>query len=103
MWNAWPFSAKDVCCQKTALSFVDSVWEIFGPLLRGVPNVIVPGHVVLNPVELVQLLAQHKVTRIVVAPSLLRMLLDRLHNLAAELTAVSMWTVSGESLPPYLD
>ncbi|TMQ00720.1 MAG: amino acid adenylation domain-containing protein, partial [Verrucomicrobia bacterium] len=102
MWNAWPFSAEDVCCQKTALSFVDSVWEIFGPLLRGVPNVIVPGHVVLNPVELVQLLAQHKVTRIVVVPSLVRMLLDRIHNLAAELPELRMWTVSGETLTPDL-
>ena len=40
MWDAYPFSAGEVPCQKTALSFVDSVAEIFGPLLKGVPIVI---------------------------------------------------------------
>ena len=43
MWRAYPFREGEVCCQKTYLSFVDSVWEIFGPLLQGVPMVIVPG------------------------------------------------------------
>ena len=45
MWRRWPFTPHDVCCQKTSLSFVDSVWEIFGPLLQGVPSVIVPDDV----------------------------------------------------------
>ena len=31
---------REVCCQKTALGFVNSIWEMFGPLLRGVPNLI---------------------------------------------------------------
>ena len=34
-WENYPFATGEVCCQKTALSFVDSVREIFGPLLRG--------------------------------------------------------------------
>ena len=42
MWDTYPFKSDEVCCQKTPLSFVDSVWEIFGPLLRGVPLVIIP-------------------------------------------------------------
>ena len=42
MWRAHPFSDGEVGCQKTALGFVDSIWEIFGPLLRAVPVVIVP-------------------------------------------------------------
>ena len=31
MWNTYPFGSDETCCQKTALSFVDSIWEIFGP------------------------------------------------------------------------
>src|SRR5436305_4488927 len=34
MWMTYPFYRNDVCCQKTALSFLDAVWEIFGPLLN---------------------------------------------------------------------
>jgi non-ribosomal peptide synthetase component F len=71
MWRRWPFTPHDVCCQKTSLSFVDSVWEIFGPLLQGVPTVIVPDEVVGDPVRLVDLLATHRVTRIVLVPSVL--------------------------------
>ena len=41
MWRVYPFKDGEVCCQKTYLSFVDSVWEIFGPLLKGVPTVII--------------------------------------------------------------
>src|SRR2546430_6264990 len=40
MWRQYPFQREEICCQKTSLSFVDSVWEIFGPLLAGVPVVI---------------------------------------------------------------
>ena len=36
MWRQYPFGSGEHCCQKTVLSFVDSVWEIFGPLLSGV-------------------------------------------------------------------
>ena len=42
MWQTYPFKAHEICCQKTSLSFVDSVWEIFGPLLQGIPTVIIP-------------------------------------------------------------
>src|SRR5205807_4082361 len=42
MWRAYPFQAGEVCCQKTNLGFVDSVWEIFGPLVAGVPKVVIP-------------------------------------------------------------
>src|SRR5437588_5785146 len=41
MWKTYPFEASEICCQKTSISFVDSIWEIFGPLLQGVANVII--------------------------------------------------------------
>ncbi|NJM40630.1 MAG: amino acid adenylation domain-containing protein [Anaerolineae bacterium] len=40
MWRAYPFEPGEVLCQKTSFNFIDAVWEIFGPLLHGVPNVI---------------------------------------------------------------
>jgi len=99
MWGRYPFEAGEVCCQKTNLGFVDSVWEIFGPLLAGVPSVIVPQEALLDPEELIGYLARHGVTRMVLVPSLLRALLDHAPNLGERLPKLKLWSLSGEALP----
>jgi amino acid adenylation domain-containing protein len=98
MWEAYPFAEDEVACQKTALNFVDSLWELLGPLLRGVPSVIVPDDVVKDPLALVELLAEHDVSRIWLVPSLLRVLLDTQGDLASRLPRLTMWVASGEPL-----
>jgi amino acid adenylation domain-containing protein len=99
MWGRYLFEAGEVCCQKTNLGFVDSVWEIFGPLLAGVPSVIVPQEALLDPEELIGYLARHGVTRMVLVPSLLRALLDHAPNLGERLPKLKLWSLSGEALP----
>lgn len=99
MWTTYPFAPGEVCCQKTSLSFVDSVWEIFGPLLQGICSVIIPDVVVRDPQHLLQTLAAHTVTRIVLVPSLLRVLLDTTPDLQNRLPALKHWVCSGEALP----
>ncbi len=99
MWQAYPFAAADVGCQKTSLNFVDSVWELFGPLLQGVPTVIIPDRIVKAPQQLVQTLAAHKVTRLVLVPSLLGMILDLQDDLHRQLSSLTLWICSGEALP----
>jgi amino acid adenylation domain-containing protein len=102
MWQQYPFAPHEVCCQKTALSFVDSVWEIFGPLLRGIPLLLVREHVVKDPVQLVLQLAAHHVTRITLVPALLRAILDVLAQAQERLPALKFWVSSGEALLPDL-
>src|ERR1043165_6947547 len=102
MWRSYPFAAGEVCCQKTALSFVDSVWEIFGPLLQGVPNVIIPDEVLKDPESLVQTLAVNRVSRLVLVPSLLRVLLESVADLGTQLPSLKLWITSGEALSPQL-
>ena len=99
MWQEHPFGADEVCCLKTSLSFVDSVWELFGPLLAGVPLVTVPEAVVREPRRLVALLRASNVTRLVLVPSLLRALLESGIDLLRELPRLRFWTASGEILP----
>jgi amino acid adenylation domain-containing protein len=99
MYETYPFSSDEVCCQKTALGFVDSVWEIFGPLLRGIPNVIIPEEVVIDPELLLELLARERVTRIVLVPTLLGVLLEHAPDLDTRAPMLKLWTVSGEYLP----
>jgi amino acid adenylation domain-containing protein len=99
MWGRYPFAAGEVCCQKTALSFVDSIWEIFGPLLQGVPLVIIPDEIVKDPQLFVAALAANKVTRLVLVPSLLRVILELGEDLARQLSDLRYCVCSGETLP----
>jgi len=99
MWKTYPFKSDDVCCQKTSLGFVDSIWEIFGPLLAGVPNVIIPQDAVRDPELLLQTLARERVTRIVLVPSQLRALLEHAPNLKGRVPHLKLWSCSGEVMP----
>ena len=99
MWKKYPFRAGEVCCQKTNLGFVDSIWEIFGPLLAGVASVIVSEEAVRDPELLVEELAREHVTRLVLVPSLLRALLEHAPNLQERLPELRLWSCSGEILP----
>ena len=98
MWQQYPFVADEVCCQKTSLSFVDSIWEIFGPLLQGVPLVIIPDEVVKDPRQFVHALSVNKVSRLVLVPSLLRVMLET-EDLSRELVNLRYCVCSGETLP----
>jgi amino acid adenylation domain-containing protein len=98
MYDAYPFQPGEVCCCKTSIGFVDSVWEMLGPLLAGVPIVVVPDDVVLDPQAFADLLSEHRVSRIVLVPTLLRVLLDHLPDLGERLRDLRTWTVSGETL-----
>ncbi len=102
MWRTYPFSAGDTCCHKTALGFVDSIWEIFGPLLVGVRAVVVPDDSLLDLDKFVALLGQHDVTRIVLVPSLMRAMLDFVPDIATRLPKLTLWSASGETLSPEL-
>ncbi|MEG4005588.1 amino acid adenylation domain-containing protein [Microcoleus sp. Pol11C1] len=98
MWQTYPFKGEEVCCQKTSLNFVDSVWEIFGPLLQGIPTIIVPDRILKDPHQFVETLANNKVTRLVLVPSLLRLLLDTFADLQKRLPTLKFWVTSGEAL-----
>ncbi len=98
LWKTYPFTPGEVCCQKTAISFVDSVWEIFAPLLQGIPTVIISNAAVLDPQLFIESLAQHRVSQIILVPSLLRLLLDNYSHLVKKLTHLKFWITSGETL-----
>src|SRR5215208_2026766 len=98
MWQTYAFESGEVCCQKTPLSFVDSIWEIFGPLLKGVALVVLEDEVAKDPDLLVQALAANHVTRIVLVPSLLRAILENCRDLRSKLPQLKYWISSGESL-----
>jgi amino acid adenylation domain-containing protein len=99
MWQAYPFATHEVCCQKTSVSFGDSIQELLGPLLRGIRTVLIPDAVLKDLTRFVQTLALYRVTRLILVPSLLRILLDTFSDLQDRLPNLQLWFAGGEALP----
>ena len=68
---------------------MDSIWEVFGYLLKGVPTVIFDDDTVKDPAAFVEGLGEAGVTRLWLVPSLLRVLLETVPDLACPATANS--------------
>jgi surfactin family lipopeptide synthetase C len=66
----------EVLCAKTSLNFIDSLWETFYPWTHGYPTLLLSGETIRDPQLLVQALAEARVTRLVLVPSLLRTILE---------------------------
>ena len=99
IWETLPFATDEVCCQKTSINFVDRVAEILAPLLQGIPLVIVPEHLRSNIPQLMSLLSEQKITRIVLVPSLLKVMLDIAPQQLTQLQCLKYVFCSGEALP----
>ncbi|WP_066370581.1 non-ribosomal peptide synthetase [Herbidospora mongoliensis] len=98
MREAVPFLAGEVSCQKTPIAFVDSLWELLGPLTGGMASVVLSQDAVRDPQVLVDELADAGVSRVLIVPSLLRVLLRTVPGLASRLPNLTTWVSSGEPL-----
>ncbi|WP_254640279.1 AMP-binding protein, partial [Chitinophaga sp. GbtcB8] len=98
MWTKYPFEPGERFALKTSLGFADHMWELFGPLLKGVPAVLFNNDDVLDIDGFLQQLSAHRITRLVLVPSLLRYILNRVEAGELDLSALKYWTSSGEEL-----
>ncbi|MDM8554700.1 amino acid adenylation domain-containing protein [Desulfococcaceae bacterium HSG7] len=98
-WEKLPYEADEVCCQKTSINFVDHVAEIFSPLLKGIPLVMIPDYMRGDILELMDVLSVQKVTRIVLVPSLLKTMLENAPPELALFRQLKYVICSGETLP----
>lgn len=103
-WRTFPFGSHEVCCFKTALTFVDSIAEIWAPLLIGQPVEIVAKDVTQDTQRFIDLLDRCKISRLVLVPSLLKAILallkseDTGNKTERNLKYLKMWVCSGEIL-----
>lgn len=100
-FKTFPYSKTETTgVFKTALTFVDSVSEIWGPLLNGLAVVVVPKTITQDPERLVTVLEKYKIERLVLVPSLLRSLLMyfELQTGKRFLQNLKAWVCSGETL-----
>jgi len=99
MWAQFPYQPDEISCQIIALSFVDSIYEIFCPLLQGVEIVILPDEIVRSsPVELMRAVERHAITRIITVPSVLPYWLPAIASLNPATFPLRYCFVSGEVL-----
>jgi amino acid adenylation domain-containing protein len=98
MWRTYPFQAGEVQAHRTTLNFVDSVWEMLGPLLVGVPLAVISQQDAGDPERLLAVCRDAGVTRITAVPSLLRAVLSVCPRLSASLPSARLWVSSGERL-----
>lgn len=98
MWEEMPFGAGELVCHKTTPSFVDSIAEVWGALLQGVAISIFPQEEPFDLYDFVEHLADRKITRVVLVPSLLQSILQYYPNLEQKLPSLRYVTVSGEEL-----
>ncbi|KAF7285868.1 hypothetical protein GWI33_009545 [Rhynchophorus ferrugineus] len=100
-FKRFPYSSTEkVCVFKTALTFVDSVSEIWGPLINGLSVLVVPKALTKDPEKLINLIDEYQIERLVLVPSLLRSLLMYM-SLQKErniLRSLKTWVCSGETL-----
>ncbi|NDJ33412.1 MAG: amino acid adenylation domain-containing protein, partial [Chloroflexi bacterium] len=99
LWQAYPYGPDEVVAQQSNLSFQDFIWQVTVAVPAGVPAAIIDDDAVREVHGLVADLARHRVTRILLVPSLLRAMLTLYPDLAGRLPDLRMWISSGEPLP----
>lgn len=75
-WQRHPYEPAEVCCQKAHMTTTHSVYELFEPLLRGTPQVILSDRDVRNLEVFWSSLRRWQVSRLLIVPSALRASLD---------------------------
>ena len=93
----FPLSAGDRGLHKASVSFDDSVWEVFEPLLAGARLILARPGGQSDPSYLVQLIAEQQITTACFVPSLLRSFLEE-PNLG-RCASLRRVTTGGEALP----
>lgn len=75
-WRTLPFGEGEVGCQKAHQTTTHAVYELFEPLLRGVPTLLVPDAEVRNLEAFWARVRESGVTRLLLVPSMLRATLE---------------------------
>eukprot|EP00439_Symbiodinium_sp_Y106_P083048 s2032_g22.t2 len=98
-WTKFPWKDGEVACARTPLVFIDHVAEIFGSLLAAKGPVLVCPLSTSHSAGLLASLREFAVTRIVLTPTLLGILLAEAMNLEkSPWRSLRMLTCSGELL-----
>ncbi|RON08967.1 non-ribosomal peptide synthetase [Pseudomonas brassicacearum] len=92
-----PSKPSDVFVLRTPVGFVDGIAEMFDGLLRGVPTVVLPENI-KDPVELMNFIQAHRITKLTCVPALATEMLELGAESTDKLTTLDCLHLSGELL-----
>ena len=98
-WGQHPFASDEIGCQKAHMTTTHVIYELFEPLLHGVPTVIVPDREARNLEQFWDNVRARGVSRLLVVPSTMRATLDMPGFRAPQLKVL---VLMGEYLHPQL-
>jgi amino acid adenylation domain-containing protein len=75
-WDRHPYADAEVCCQKAHMTTTHGIYELFEPLLRGAPVVIISDEETRNLEQFWDMIRAQGITRLLIVPSVLRASLD---------------------------
>lgn len=95
-WRTFAFKSGEACCQIAKCNRIEFFVEIFSPLIKGIPNVIIPDNVLYNPNKFTDFLAINHISRIQIPPTILATLLTYIPNLGEKIPELKSWFLRGE-------
>lgn len=98
-WEQHPYEAGEIGCQKAHATTTHGIYELFEPLLRGVPVLLIPDDEVRDLESFWETIRARDVTRLLIVPSMLQASLDMPGFVAPPLKIV---VLMGEYVPPGL-
>lgn len=84
MDRCFPFFEDGVVCFHTAPTFVDSVWQMLGPLLAGATCLVLAPETSRDPMALLKALVSRRASHFVAVPTLLRILVPVMQRVNAK-------------------
>ncbi|MBS0382400.1 MAG: AMP-binding protein, partial [Proteobacteria bacterium] len=75
-WNTHPYEPGEVCCQKAYMTTTHAVYELFEPLLRGIPVCIIPDQQAKTLEPFWDVIRRQAISRLLLVPSVLQASLD---------------------------
>lgn len=102
LWERYPPSGYEVACQRASMSFQDFIWELFAHLPNGIPVALLSDDETRDAHLLVDALRRFRISRMLIIPSFLNVLLNIFSDLGSRLPDLKFWVVSGESAPQSL-
>ncbi len=75
-WDDHPYASGEVCCQKSHMATTHAVYELFEPLLRGIPTHVIADEQVKRLDPLWKTIHTQAISRLLIVPSLLQASLD---------------------------
>lgn len=98
-WDNHPYTDDEVCCQKSHMTTTHAIYELFEPLLRGIPVRVISDPDVQHVESFWETIRAQSISRLLIVPSLLQAALDVPGFVAPPLKVL---TLMGEYVSPRL-